>query len=181
MAGVDYVNIFDQEPDMGVRQSFGGLSGAANRSAAPGVIGRRPARGFWRFPSAGDSNPGGVFHQDLRRRRWAGTVPGFLLLRSPARHSGHLGAPGRWPSAAADLRPEPSGDPGPLLRPAVAAYHVPQAQHRIHVGPRPVHPPSLQPRFHHQLVGALNDPAPDGIVLAFYPTGCSMPRRRPLT
>ena len=66
MAGVVYVNIFDQEPDMGVRQSFGGLSGAANRSAAPGVIGRRPARGFWRFPSAGDSNPGGVFHQDLR-------------------------------------------------------------------------------------------------------------------
>ena len=150
----------------GVRQSFGGLSGAADRSAAPGVIGGRPARGFWRFPSAGDPNLRGAFHRNLRRRLRAGIAPGLPNLRVLALLWGRPGSPQRWSSAAAELRPEPSGYPGPFPSPPVAAYNVPQAQHRIRAGPRPVHPPALQPRFNHQLVGALHGPAADGPALS---------------
>ena len=87
-------------------------------------------------------------------------------LRVLALRWGRPGSPQRWSSAAAELRPEPSGYPGPFPSPPVTAYNVPQAQHRIHAGPRPVHPPAFQPRFNHQLVGALHGPAADGPALS---------------
>ena len=125
----------------------------------PGARGDGAQAGEGVLPVSGEpetGNTGRAFHPDLRLVRRAEFGPGFPSLRRAALLPGYPGTRGRRPPSA------PPGYPGPLLSPAVAANDVAQAQHRIHPGPRPVHSPSLQPRFHHQLVGAFNGPAPDG-------------------
>ena len=56
-------------------------------------------------------------------------------------------------------------DAGPRSLPAIAAGNPTERKHGRDVVPRPVHPTPFQARLHHQLAGALGDPAANRIAL----------------
>ncbi len=73
------------------------------------------------------------------------------------------------PSAAALLTPHPlllpqlSHNLRPIFIPPFATYYISQAEQRIHMRPRPVHPRAFHPRFDHQLVAAFHAATPNRI------------------